>query len=33
MMGWFIFGVLVGTVLGIILAALMVASREDDDER
>lgn len=32
-MGWFIFGVLVGTVLGIILAALMVASREDDDER
>lgn len=33
MMGWFIFGVMVGTVLGIILAALMVASREDDDER
>ena len=32
-MGWFIFGVMVGTVLGIILAALMVASREDDDER
>lgn len=32
-MGWFILGVLVGSVLGIILAALMVASREDDDER